>query len=155
MTLHHDAARVRERLGQIDKAEELYRAILRLRSDDPVALKRRRGDLPRRSSAGRTWPTSSSSAPAARPSRCRTGPERRARLRELAGLYEERLETPYEAIDTLERLAARVGRRGARRRRAAAASEETLARARGAGPALLARGPVGQGGREPAGAAPI
>ena len=32
------------------------------------------------------------------------GPERRKRLRELASLYEERLERPYEAIDTLERL---------------------------------------------------
>ncbi len=29
VTLHHDAARVRERLGQIAEAEELYRAILR------------------------------------------------------------------------------------------------------------------------------
>ena len=36
------------------------------------------------------------------------GPERRARLRELAGLYEDRLERPYEAIDTLERLLVEV-----------------------------------------------
>ena len=36
------------------------------------------------------------------------GPERRARLRELATLYEERLERPYEAIDTLERLLVEV-----------------------------------------------
>src|SRR6185436_4612020 len=34
------------------------------------------------------------------------GPERRAKLRELASLYEERLEKPYEAIDTLERFVA-------------------------------------------------
>jgi tetratricopeptide (TPR) repeat protein len=104
VTLHHDAARLRERLGQIDKAEELYRAILRLRSDDPVAIARveeicrnqeRWEDLSnileKRTGTTEALPR---------------GPERRARLRELAALYEERLERPYEAIDTLERLLA-------------------------------------------------
>ena len=55
-------------------------------------------------SAGRIWPTSSRSAPAAPARRCLRSAERRKRLRELASLYEERLERPYEAIDTLERL---------------------------------------------------
>jgi len=103
VTLHHDAARVRERLGQMDRAEELYRAILRLRSDDPVAIKRveeicrdgqRWEDLANILEQRTGSPTES----------LPQGPERRARLRELAGLYEERLERPYEAIDTLERL---------------------------------------------------
>jgi tetratricopeptide (TPR) repeat protein len=103
VTLHHDAARVRERLGQIDRAEELYRAILRLRSDDPVAIKRveeicrdqeRWEDLSNILEQRTGSPTES----------LPNGPERRARLRELAALYEERMERPYEAIDTLERL---------------------------------------------------
>ncbi|HVT06900.1 MAG TPA: tetratricopeptide repeat protein [Polyangia bacterium] len=103
VTLHHDAARVRERLGQIDQAEELYRAILRIRSDDPIAINRveeicrsqeRWEDLANILEQRTGAPTES----------LPNGPERRARLRELAALYEERLERPYEAIDTLERL---------------------------------------------------
>jgi golgin subfamily B member 1 len=103
VTLHHDAARVRERLGQIAEAEELYRAILRIRSDDPIAIRRveeicrsqeRWEDLANILEQRTGAPTES----------LPNGPERRARLRELAALYEERLERPYEAIDTLERL---------------------------------------------------
>ena len=103
VTLHHDAARVRERLGQTDRAEELYRAILRLRSDDPVAIKRVEEicrDQQRWEDLANILEQRTGSPTEALPS----GPERRARLRELAGLYEERLERPYEAIDTLERL---------------------------------------------------
>jgi golgin subfamily B member 1 len=103
VTLHHDAARVRERLGQIDRAEELYRAILRLRSDDPVAIKRVEEicrDQQRWEDLANILEQQTGSPTEALPS----GPERRARLCELAGLYEERLERPYEAIDTLERL---------------------------------------------------
>ncbi len=103
MTLHHDAARVRERLGQIDRAEELYRAILRLRSDDPVAVKRVEEicrDQQRWEDLANILEQRTAGATESLPN----GPERRARLRELAGLYEERLERPYEAIDTLERL---------------------------------------------------
>ncbi|HVV17760.1 MAG TPA: tetratricopeptide repeat protein [Polyangia bacterium] len=103
VTLHHDAARVRERLGQIAEAEELYRAILRIRSDDPIAIGRveeicrtqeRWEDLANILEQRTGAPTES----------LPNGPERRARLRELAALYEARLERPYEAIDTLERL---------------------------------------------------
>ncbi len=103
VTLHHDAARVRERLGQTDRAEELYRAILRLRSDDPVAIKRVEEicrDQQRWEDLANILEQRTGSPTEALPN----GPERRARLRELAGLYEERLERPYEAIDTLERL---------------------------------------------------
>ena len=103
MTLHHDAARVRERLGQTDRAEELYRAILRLRSDDPVAIERVEEicrDQQRWEDLANILEQRTGSPTEALPN----GPERRARLRELAGLYEERLERPYEAIDTLERL---------------------------------------------------
>jgi tetratricopeptide (TPR) repeat protein len=102
VAIHHEVARLRERLGQVDRLEETYREILRLKADDPVALKRveqicreqgRWEDLANVLEK-RTLGPSDALPP----------PERRARLRELAGLYEEHLERPYEAIDTLERL---------------------------------------------------
>jgi tetratricopeptide (TPR) repeat protein len=102
VALHHDVARIRERLGQTDKAEEIYRAILRLKSDDAVALQRveeiareasRWSDLADVLDKRTSGPTQALPA----------GPERRAKLRELAALFEERLEKPYEAVDTLER----------------------------------------------------
>jgi tetratricopeptide (TPR) repeat protein len=102
VALHHEVARLREMLGQTDKLEAIYREILRLDSDDPVALKRteqifreqeRWEDLA--TVLEKRTSTSSEALPP---------PERRARLRELASLYEERLERPYEAVDTLERL---------------------------------------------------
>jgi tetratricopeptide (TPR) repeat protein len=101
--LHHDAARVRERLGQTDLAEELYRAILRLRSDDPLAIKRVEEicrDQQRWEDLANILEQRTASPTELLPN----GPERRIHLRELATLYEERLERPYEAIDTLERL---------------------------------------------------
>ena len=105
VALHHDAAKLRERLGQADQAEELYREILRLKSDDAVALVRveeicrereRWEDLAQHPREAHRRPQRGAAA----------RPERRKRLRELASLYEERLERPYEAIDTLERLLA-------------------------------------------------
>jgi tetratricopeptide (TPR) repeat protein len=125
VTLHHDAARLRERLGQIDKAEELYRAILRLKSDDTAAIQRveeicreqgRWEDLANVLEKRTSGPTEA----------LPHGPERRKRLRELAALYEERLERPYEAIDTLERL---LGESSEEERAAAEppSTEETLA----------------------------
>jgi tetratricopeptide (TPR) repeat protein len=107
VALHHDAARLRERLGQTDKAEALYDEILRLKSDDEVALahveeiyrsQQRWEDLANVLEKRTSAPTEA----------LPLGPERRARLRELAGLYEDRLERPYEAIDTLERLLVEV-----------------------------------------------
>jgi tetratricopeptide (TPR) repeat protein len=103
VTLHHDAARLRERLGQTAEAEALYRAILRIKSDDKPAIQRveeicreqeRWEDLANVLDQRTSGPTEA----------LPHGPERRRRLRELATLYEERLEKPYEAIDTLERL---------------------------------------------------
>ncbi len=103
VALHHDAARLRERLGQKDKAEEQYDEILRLKSDDEVALARVEElfrDQQRWEDLANVLEKRTSAPTDALP----LGPARRARLRELAGLYEDRLERPYEAIDTLERL---------------------------------------------------
>lgn len=114
VALHHEVARLRERLGQHDRVEPLYREILRLKSDDPVALKRieeicrEQGRweelanvLEKRTSSPAAWTElGAADGNVGLPH----GRERRARLRELAGLYEEHLERPYEAIDTLERL---------------------------------------------------
>src|SRR6185312_1951816 len=103
VTLHHEAARLRDRRNQTAQAEELYRASLRLRSDDPIAL----GRVEEICRAQERWEdlanilAQRTGAPI---ESLPNGPERRVRLRELAGLYEERLERPYEAIDTLERL---------------------------------------------------
>ena len=73
VTLHHDAARVRERLGQIDRAEESTG-----RSSGCARTIRWRSSGWRRyagtSSAGRISPTSSSSGPAARRSCSRRVP---------------------------------------------------------------------------------
>src|SRR4029453_1331164 len=103
VALHHAAARLRARLGQTDKEETLYKEILRLKSDDEVALARVEEicrDQQRWEDLANVLEKRTSAPPEALP----LGPERRKRLRELAGLYEERLERPYEAIDTLERL---------------------------------------------------
>ena len=102
-------------------------------------------------SAGRIWPTSSRSAPSAPTEALPLGPERRKRLRELAALYEERLERPYEAIDTLERLLSEVAEEERSHGEAGdARGERRDARgARGAGAAVFARRPVGQGRRQP------
>jgi tetratricopeptide (TPR) repeat protein len=65
----------------------------------------RRGDLPRAGALGGSGQHPREAH--RRPQRgAAAGAERRKRLRELASLYEERLERPYEAIDTLERLLA-------------------------------------------------
>ncbi|HEY7374956.1 MAG TPA: tetratricopeptide repeat protein [Polyangia bacterium] len=107
VALHHDAARLRERLGQVDKAEALYDEILRLKSDDEVALARVEDIFrvqQRWEDLANTLEKRTSAPTEALP----LGAARRARLRELAGLYEDRLERPYEAIDTLERLLVEV-----------------------------------------------
>jgi tetratricopeptide (TPR) repeat protein len=111
VALHHDVARIRERLGHTEKAEEVYRAILRLKSDDAVALERVEQIVrtqQRWSDLADVLDKRTSSPTQALPA----GPERRAKLRELAGLYEERLEKPYEAIDTLERFVTEAAEEG-------------------------------------------
>ena len=83
------------------------------------------------------------------PSDAITPAERRARMRELATLYEQHLERPYEAIDTLERLLMEAEQerrhRGRRSRRARGIGR----RSRRLDAALLAGGLVGEGGGEP------
>jgi tetratricopeptide (TPR) repeat protein len=102
VALHHEVARIRDSLGQLDKSEQLYDAILSLKSDDVTALDRmeqiyrgqeRWSDLANLLERRTSGPTEALPG----------GPERRAKFRELAELYEVRLEKPYEAIDTLER----------------------------------------------------
>ena len=101
--IHHEVARFREGLGQIHQAEERYRAIQHLKPDDQKALDR----LEEITREQMRWSdlaeilerrTESTSAPMP------PGPERRAKLAELADLYEQHLDKPYEAIDSWERL---------------------------------------------------
>ena len=89
VALHHEVARFRDELGQIDKSEQLYNAILSLKSDDVTALDRieqiyrsqeRWGDLSNLLERRTSGPTES----------LPHGPERRAKFRELAELYETR-----------------------------------------------------------------
>jgi tetratricopeptide (TPR) repeat protein len=107
VALHHDAAQLRERLGQPDKAEALYAEILRLKSDDEVALAREE-DIFRNQQRWEDLANVLEKRTSAPTDALPLGPERRKRLRELATLYEDRLERPYEAIDTLERLLVEV-----------------------------------------------
>ncbi len=102
VSIHYEVARLRESLGQVPKAEERYRDIVELKPDEAPALDRleeivradgRSADLAEileRRTSGTAGPLSWSG--------------RRAKLRELADLYEKQLEKPYEAIDTLELL---------------------------------------------------
>jgi len=102
VSINYEVARLRESLGQIDKAEQRYRTIVNLKPDEGHALDRleeitreagRSADLAEileRRTSGAGGPLSWSG--------------RRAKLAELASLYEKQLEKPYEAIDTLELL---------------------------------------------------
>ena len=100
--LHHDVARFREALGQMSEAEQRYRAILALKPDHAAALDRMEEILrsqERWSDLSGLLERRTSGPLEALPA----GRERRRKYRELAELYETRLEKPYEAIDTLER----------------------------------------------------
>ncbi len=119
VALHHEVAGFREALSQTDLAEREYRAVLLLAADDTAALDRlealtrtqeRWADLAdildKRATdqvrtlaepAEATLPGEAAEAPR------RRGAEARRKSFELADLYEQRLERPYEAIDTLER----------------------------------------------------
>ncbi len=112
--LNHEVAAFREELGQRDKAEQRYRAIVNLSSDDRKAqdaleditrTESRFGDL-----AGLLERRTSSALDRSGevPARSLSDEEWRARSLELADLYENRLDRPYEAIDTLERHLARI-----------------------------------------------
>jgi tetratricopeptide (TPR) repeat protein len=128
-------AGIREDLAERELAEERYRAVLVLEPSSPVALDRlehiyrntlRWSDLAtvleRRTMLGEGR---------------LEGPEMRRKAFELAELYEQRLERPYEAVDTLEKYVASVeeeklGEEGLER------SAEIVAEAR-SGYAALAR----------------
>jgi len=107
VALHHEAAKLRERLGQVEKAEALYDEILRLKSDDEVALARVE-DIFRTQQRWEDLANVLEKRTSAPTDALPLGVDRRKRLRELALLYEDRLERPYEAIDTLERLLVEV-----------------------------------------------
>jgi tetratricopeptide (TPR) repeat protein len=102
VALHREVAARREELVQLGAAEECYEAILVLQPEDTQSLDRledifreqeRWGDL------ARLLEKRTTGAVEALP----PGSLRRRKSLELAGLYERRLERPYEAIDTLER----------------------------------------------------
>jgi tetratricopeptide (TPR) repeat protein len=112
VALHHDVARIRERLGHVEKAEEIYRAILRLKSDDAVALGRVE-EISRAASRFSELADVLDKLTSGPTQALPPGLERRAKLRELAALYEEHLEKPYEAIDALERYVSEAAEDGA------------------------------------------
>ena len=97
-------AQLREDLGQIALAEERYRKVIVLETDNPIAVGRleeiyrtqeRWADLAQVLERRITVPGGHLE-----------GAEARSRAFELAELYEKRLERPYEAVDTLERYVA-------------------------------------------------
>ncbi len=150
VSLHHEVARFREELGQHEQAEACYQAILLLKPEDEVAL----AHLERVLRTQERWPElaalldkrTTGTLEALPP-----GTLRRQRTLELAELYDNRLERPYEAIDTYERFVGSVDedargtdhpRGGARERR----------RPGSAGAALCQGGDVAQGGRSAAAA---
>jgi tetratricopeptide (TPR) repeat protein len=101
VSLHHDVAGFHERLGQTDQAEARYQSVINLQPDDERAL----GRLEEIYREGQRWDDLASLLER------RTGSlvdglsdeHRRSKAVELSGLYEQRLDRPYEAIDTLER----------------------------------------------------
>ena len=102
VALNLHVGQIRENLEQVALAEERYRKVLVLETDNPVALDRleqivrgqeRWADLAHVLERRITVPGGRLE-----------GSEARSRAFELAELYEKRLERPYEAVDTLERL---------------------------------------------------
>ena len=101
VSIHYEVARLREALGQVSKAEERYQAIVALKPEETRALDRLEEITREQGRCRRSGPDPR----AAHGRNCRateSGPVRRAKLAELAHLYEQQLEKPYEAIDTLE-----------------------------------------------------
>ena len=102
VALHHEVARLREELGQREKAEACYQAILVLKPEDGIALEKLEESLRTQERWGELAALLdkriTGSLEALPP-----GTLRRQRGRELADLYDSRLERPYEAIDAYER----------------------------------------------------
>jgi tetratricopeptide (TPR) repeat protein len=104
VALHLRIGQIREELGQTALAEERYRKVIVLETDNPVALDR----LEHMHRQQERWADLAHvlerriTVPGGR----LEGTEARTRAFELAELYEKRLERPYEAVDTLERYVA-------------------------------------------------
>ena len=104
VTLNLRVGQIREELGQIALAEERYRKVVVLETDNPVAVER----LEQMFRTQERWADLAQilerriTVPGGR----LEGPEARRRAFELAELYEKRLERPYEAVDTFERYVA-------------------------------------------------
>jgi len=104
VALHLRVGQIREELGQTALAEERYRTVIVLETDNPIALDR----LERLHRKQDRWADLAQvlerriTVPGGR----LEGTEARSRAFELAELYEKRLERPYEAVDTLERYVA-------------------------------------------------
>ena len=104
IALHLRVGQIREELGQVALAEERYRSVIVLETDNPVALDR----LEQMHRTRESWAELAQvlerriTVPGGR----LEGAEARSRAFELAELYEKRLERPYEAVDTLERFVA-------------------------------------------------
>ena len=148
VALHHDVARLRERLGQVDKVEALYREILRLKSDDAVALQR----IEQICRSEERWEDLANvleKRTAAPATACPPAPSAGFACASWPASTSERLERPYEAIDTLERL---LDGRSSEQRTAgeftttpeASDLRRGAGRPRGADPAVLARRPLGR-----------
>lgn len=100
--LQHDVAGFREALGQTERAEERYRAVLLIEPGDQRAMDRLEDIFRtqgRWSDLASLLEKRTSGALEALP----PGAARRKKSEELAALYEKHLDRPYEAIDTLER----------------------------------------------------
>ena len=158
VALHLEVARFRDELGQIDKSEQLYNAILRLKSDDVTALDRIEqiyriaGAVGRSVEPARTAHQRADRVAAARPRAAREVPRAGRALRDQArkALRGHRHAGAVRHRDRGRgRSRARRGER-ATTRRSRGVDSGARERLRIAGAALLARRPVGQRGREPA-----
>jgi tetratricopeptide (TPR) repeat protein len=129
------AARIREDLSQREQAEERYRAVLVLEPSNVTALDRLE-NIYRTTERWTELAYVLERRTLAADARLE-GPEMRRKAFELAELYEQRLERPYEAVDTLEKYVASIEEEKPGQERTEH-SDEIIAEAR-AGYAALAR----------------
>jgi tetratricopeptide (TPR) repeat protein len=99
-------AHIREALAQLDLAEERYRAVIVLEPSNPESLDRME-NIYRGASRWSELATVLERCTLVNDGRLE-GPEMRRKAFELAELYEQRLERPYEAVDTLEKYVASI-----------------------------------------------
>ena len=99
-------AHIREELAELDLAEERYRAVIVLEPSNPESLERLE-NIYRTTSRWSDLATVLERCTLAGDARLE-GPEMRRKAFELAELYEQRLERPYEAVDTLEKYVASI-----------------------------------------------